>query len=489
MRPFFLVLLAALPLPACTDADPVAPSAEEVVPGGLATFVSAEGLAFLAGRLAGEDPELATLVVDVERRHLDAAGGGTVVYGAATADLAPGPVRLQPQEGGLLASVRLEPFEVVLSALHRPSLGAPERCRLRFSATAATVSGRLVPARHSGTGDLELGGEARVEAEEVAAALDEGCPEAVRRVEATLTEAVRAALARAATRYLEALGTALQGAAGLGRSLEGGLRVPAGHLRFSLRPQGGEATASRVLPEGLLTRYDVAVDADVADAACGPSPEGPDDGPTPPPPTPPPRAPGGRAYRFALALEGGLLRRALAWAAASGLVCEGTTAVPGDGLPELPGLAALSRGSDPLRLRLRPVGGVEATLTPRQAAPLSLVLPDLALDLYVDVEGASLALLRLRGDVAVAAGPELTEDGGLVLRAREVRVDALDVIASLLPLEPEQLEAAAPAVVAAALQHVLASWSLPPLSLPARPVGFVGAEATETHLLVYLDLD
>lgn len=482
-RPPALLLACTV---ACTAAEPGTP--EERSSGGLAAFVSAEGLAFLAGRLVAEDPALAALPVELHRGHVEAADGSSVVYGPALAELDIGPVRLEPESGRLLGTLRVEPMELVVTVLHRPRLGAPSRCYLRYAADGATVSGRFVPVVPVGGSTLRLLGAAAFTAETPRATLDPECPAPVLAAQAALTTAVEASLVQASSTYLEGLGEALDAAIGWARETSGQVSLASGLLRFSLTPHEAGHPPGEVWPTGVLTRFDVGIDG--SGSQCGPEPEAAATDPPPPAPVPPPRGPVGTAYRLALSIERGTLERALAWVAASGVVCaDDGDAVSAQALGGLPGLPMLV-GRDPrVRVRLRPIGGVAVELTPEGATPLSVVLRELALDAYGELEGAPLAVARLSADATLAVAPELTTGGGLRLVLHGLQLEAVQVRGVLPPASSVALQEHAHALYEAALSSRLAGWILPSLGLPARPVSLVGTEATRDHLLIYLDLE
>ncbi len=483
------VILAGFLAGACADADPdVAPRSEEVSSGALTALLPIEGLSYLAGRTLEERPSFDRVAVTVARSTLTHAAGGTIVQGPAEGGILVDSFRLAPDEEGasLVATARLGEVDLVVPILRRPLLGAPSQCRLRLSTTGGQAAVRLLPTAALGR-ELQPADSADIELRDADAVLDDDCPEVVMEYAEVLRATLDDAVAAAVTEHLTAVAQATTAAGGPGVPWAGGV----GALRAAVAPSRS-GTALRVRPDGVVRVYDVGVDALLEDDGdpCSPPPTG-GAPPIAPAPSPPPLAPQGDPYRLALAVDAAFLSRALSWMASAGFACRDGGPFEGlgaDAFADLPGVATLVTGGRPLRARLRPSAGLSVALRPGEDEPLLLRAARVGLAVYGDVDGAPLALARLEADVEVVATVELDDLGDL--RLAQVKVSLSNVVAAptILPEGPEGLLAAAPALYRATLAQLFMRH---PVSLAAwtdRPAAFVAAEASDSHLLVYLDL-
>ena len=491
------ICLALSVLVGCAGADPdLAPDEDEAVAAAVTALLPTEGLAYLAERALAERPELRHVRVVLERAAMQSEAGGTIIHGPSEGLIPVESVRLAPDAEGtaVMATVRLGPAEIMVPVLHRPRLGAPERCHLRMSTQGGLGSVDLLPAVGVGR-EIQAVGAAVLELDDAETVLDADCPGPVPDHAQELAEVLDKAVSAAVAAHLERVAQAAVSAAGPGQPWIGGARRGASVLRASLSPSRS-GSAVRVRRQGLARVYDVAVDAaasgldDPQRVACAPAPAD-EIPPSAPSPSPPALGPDGAAYRLALAIDGAFLDRAIAWAAASGKACEDDGPDAGmevSDASELQGVATLVTGGRPLRTRLRPGGGVRTSLQPTSRAPLRLTLPRLGLAVYGDVDGAPLALARLVADVIVDADVTFGDDSALRLKPVSIEVTGAQAAPTVLPGGAAGVVAAAPSLFARALERLLEGLPVPLDSWTDRPAEFVGAEATESHLMVYLDL-
>ena len=485
-----LSLLGLGLLGACAGADPeLAPRASETVAGGVTALVPREGLAYLTARALAESPGLREVQVDVARGAVPVESGGSIIHGQAHGVIPVESVRLEPDEQGtaLRATARLGPAELSVPILRRPALGAPERCHLRMSTAGGLGVVELLPAVGP-VREIQAVGPATLDLRETDTALDADCPAPVPEHEADLSALLDRAVAQAVASHLAAVAQAVAAAAGPSQPWSAGARTGAGLLLAALTPSRSGSPV-RVRTQGLARVYDVAVEGQ-GESGCAPTPHG--EAPAAAAiPAPPVLGPDGAAYRLALALDGAFIDRAIAWAAASGVVCQDEG--PDGGLPvsdasELRGVETLVTGGRPLRTRLRPGGGVRTSLRPGDRAPLRLTLPRLGLAVYGDVDGAPLALARLVADVVVEADVRLGQDGGLRLAPVAFDVQGAQAAPTVLPGGVDDVIDAGPGLYARAVERLLERLSVPLDGWTDRAAEFVAAAATESHLMVYLDL-
>jgi len=194
---------------------------------------------------------------------------------------------------------------------------------------------------------------------------------------------------------------------------------------------------------------------------------------------------------LALAVDAAFLSRALSWMASAGFACRDGGPFEGlgaDAFADLPGVATLVTGGRPLRARLRPSEGLSVALRPGQDEPLLLRARRVGLAVYGDVDGAPLALARLEADIEVLVTVALDDHGDLRLTQVQVSLSNATASPTILPEGPEGLLAAAPALYRATLTKLFMRHTLSLTAWTDRPAAFVAAEASESHLLVYLDL-